>query len=346
MRKLSVFGLEAPAQFRRPHPCRAAAAAGGAAAPATDVRPMTLRPSGPSYLMDLRRLEIFVKVAELGSFSRAAEPLPDPADDLRARPRSRTSSACSCSTGSGGAPRPRARASPRSATPPDAGAVARGAAGARSVPGPDERRARRRRPTIPGEYVLPALIGPVQGQVSRDLISLLIGAPARCASGSRRAAWRSGWSAPARPPRARLERADAGRARRGRPHRSRVGGRQRVTLADVRREPMILRERGRARARRSSTRWARPTRSACSASWARWAPPRPIKQAVRAGVGSRSSPSGRWRTSAGRPPRLREAQGPERLARLLPGDPSRPDRSPLAQAFVDFVESQGPARAS
>src|SRR4029453_12782061 len=73
MRKLSVFGLRSDGGV-------VALLRGGAGVPLPPPRgldrppPRRARP-GLSRLMDLRRLEIFVRVAEFGSFSRAAEAL-------------------------------------------------------------------------------------------------------------------------------------------------------------------------------------------------------------------------------------------------------------------------------
>jgi len=104
--------------------------------------------------MDLRRLEIFAKVAELGSFSRAAEALfltqPTVSEHVRALEDELGVQLLDRL----GRWRPSRLPAGRlllDVRRTHAGPGTRGAPGDRPVPGARERRARRRRSTIPGE---------------------------------------------------------------------------------------------------------------------------------------------------------------------------------------------------
>src|SRR5437899_2827959 len=159
-----------PARSSRP-PCRAAAAA-AAAVPVTDRRP------GPRLLlMDLRRLEIFAKVAELGSFSRAAEALfltqPTISEHIRAL-EDELSVQLLDRLG-------------RGATTTRAGDLMLGYARRMLALSREARQALDQfqgrlsgqlvvgGSTIPGEYLLPALIGQFKAKYPDISISLLIG---------------------------------------------------------------------------------------------------------------------------------------------------------------------------
>src|SRR6267143_1204320 len=134
-------------------------------------------PPGPSLLMDLRRLEVFAKVAELGSFSRAAEALyltqPTVSEHVRAL-EDELGVQLLDRLG-------------RGATPTRAGQLLLGYA--RRILGLareaqqalDQFQGRMSGElviggsTIPGEYVLPALIGTFKTKYPDISVSLLIG---------------------------------------------------------------------------------------------------------------------------------------------------------------------------
>ena len=205
--------------------------------------------------------------------------------------------------------------------------------------------------TIPGEYLLPALIGQFKAKYPDISISLLIG-------GSRQV---STW-------------VDDGRAEVGvvgaRPTlRTLVSrelmpdelvvvlppdhpwaGRKSITLADLRREPLIVREQGSGsrEALEHALGEAQRRSDGAAASSARWARPRPSSRRCAPGVGisiiSKRAVDDECKAGAAV---VREARriSVSRAFFYLVTHRDR-SRSPLAQAFVDFVESQLPARAS
>lgn len=301
--------------------------------------------------MDLRRLEVFAKVAELGSFSRAAEALflTQPTvsehiraleDDLGAQLLDRMG---------------------RGATPTPAGQIlltyARRVLAliseARQAIDQFHGRVRGQLvvggSTIPGEYVLPGLIGQFKAKYPDISISLLI-------SSSRAV---SEWVEEGR-----VEIGVVGAQPAGRALQSRAlmadelvivvspehpwAGRKGVSLADVRREPLIVRERG------SGSREA--LERAVTAVGGDMADFRivgeigstqAVKQAVRAGVGisliSKRAVEDECRARLLVCVKLRDLTVARSFYLVTHRERTR---SPLAQAFVEFVESQAAGLAS
>src|SRR5437899_50976 len=333
-----------PARSSRP-PCRAAAAA-AAAVPATE-RPLRSR----LLLMDLRRLEIFAKVAELGSFSRAAEALfltqPTISEHIRGLEdelgvqlldrlgrRATTTRAGDLMLGYAR----RLLALSREAR--QALDQFQGRLSGQLVVGGS---------TIPGEYLLPALIGQFKAKYPDISISLLIGDSRQVTTwvdegraevgvvgarpGLRTLVSRAlmpdelGVVLPADPPWA---------------------GRKGVTLADLRREPMIVREQGSGS--REALEHALGQANADLTAFrvvGEMGSTQAIKQAVRSGVGisiiSRRAVDDECRANLLSCVTLKDLRVSGFFYLITHRDRSR---SPLAQAFVHFVESQLPSRAS
>ncbi|MGH7308975.1 MAG: selenium metabolism-associated LysR family transcriptional regulator [Candidatus Rokuibacteriota bacterium] len=301
--------------------------------------------------MDLHRLEVFVKVAELGSFSRAAEALfltqPTVSEHVRA-----------LEEGLGVQLLDRLG---RGATPTPAGQLLLGYAQRILVLMREARQAVDRfqgrllgelvvgGSTIPGEYILPPLIGQFKAKYPDISISLRVGSSQQI-----------------------TEWVEAGRVEIGvvgaRPS-SRVlvarelmadqivivvppehawARRRSVRLADIRTEPLVLRERG------SGTRQALERALAEAGSdlsgfrvAGEMGSTQAVKQAVRAGIGVTlvSSLAVEDECRAGLLVRVRVEDLDLRRSFHVVTHRDR-SRSPLAQAFLEFVESQAGSGAS
>jgi DNA-binding transcriptional LysR family regulator len=301
--------------------------------------------------LDLRRLEVFAKVAELGSFSRAAEALfltqPTISEHVRALEEELGVQLLD-RLGRGATPTPagqlvlgyalRVLALAREAR--QALDQFLGRMSGRLVVGGS---------TIPGEYVLPALIGQFKAKYPDISISLLIGSSRDV----------SEWVE-----HGRVELGVVGAEPDSRTLRSRAlmademvivvpadhpwAARKSVTLEDVTREPLVLRERG------SGSR-AAFERALASADLdlsafrvvGELGSTQAVKQAVRAGVGisvvSRRAVEDECRARLLVCVKVRDLVVSRSFYLVTHRDRTR---SPLAQAFVEFVESQAADLAS
>jgi len=301
--------------------------------------------------MDLRRLEIFAKVAELGSFSRAAEALfltqPTVSEHVRAL-EDELGVQLLDRLG-------------RGATPTRAGQILLGYARRMLALSREARQAIDRfqgrlsgelivgGSTIPGEYVLPALIGQFKGKYPDISISLLIGASRQVAEWVEEGRVEVGIVG-ARPTQRALE------SRELMSDELVVvvsvdhpwSGRTAVTLAELRDEPLIVRERG------SGSREALEhalTEAGTSLAGFRivgeMGSTTAIKQAVRAGVGisliSKRAVEDECRASLVACVRVDDLKIWRAFYLVTHRDRTR---SPLAEAFLGFVESQSPDHAS
>jgi DNA-binding transcriptional LysR family regulator len=298
--------------------------------------------------MDLRRLEVFVKVAELASFSRAAEALfltqPTVSEHVRALEEELGV--------------PLLDRLGRSTTPTPAGtlllgyarrllALAREAAQAiEQFQGRVSGELTIGGSSIPGEYIVPALIGAFRAKYADVRISLLIGSSREVQQ----------WVEEGRVEIGVVGAPPAGRALEGRPLMADelvvvVGaehpwaGRRSVSIDELRAEPLILREKGSgSRATFERALEAVGLDLGAFRVVGEMASTQAIKQAVRAAVGVSLI--------------SRRAVEDECRARLLACLPIRGltvtrafhlvthrdrSRSPLAQAFLAFVESQAGA---
>ena len=301
--------------------------------------------------MDLRQLEIFVKVAELGSFSRAAQALflTQPTvsehirtleDELGVRLLDRLGRGAAVTKG---------------------GALLLGYAQRMLALSREARQAMERfqgrmsgdllvgASTIPGEYILPALIGRFKEKFPEIAITLLIGGSQAVTE----------WVLEGR---AEVGVVGARSGHRAIEYRELlpddivliVGathpwqGRPLVTLDELRAEPLLLREQG------SGTRAALESALATAGTdigtfrvVGEMGSTQAIKQAVRSGVGisiiSRRAVDDECRANLLSCVKLKDLRVSRFFYLITHRDRSR---SPLAQAFVDFVESQLPARAS
>ena len=301
--------------------------------------------------MDLRRLEIFAKVAELGSFSRAAEALsltqPTVSEHVRAL-EDELGAQLLDRLG-------------RGAAPTRAGEVLLGYARRMLALSREARQALDRLQgrmsgelviggsTIPGEYVLPALIG--QFKLKYPDISLCL----RIGSSQQVSEWVDDGRVEvgvvgARPaPRTLVARElMADELVVVVPADHPWSGTGQVTLADVEQEPLLVRERG-SGSRETLERGL----AEAGTGLARFrvvgelGSTQAIKQAVRAGVGvaliSRRAVEDECRAGLLSCLRVRDLRFARAFYLVTHRDRSR---SPLAQAFVEFVESQAPGRAS
>ena len=301
--------------------------------------------------MDLRRLEIFVKVAELGSFSRAAEALfltqPTVSEHVRALEEELGVQLLDRLG--------------RGATPTRAGQILLGYARRMLTLSREARQAIDQfqgrlsgelivgGSTIPGEYVLPALIGQFKAKYPDISISLLIGSSRQVAE------WVD---------EGRVEVGVVGARPTPRALESRElmsdelvvvvsvehawSGRETATLAELRDEPLIVRERGsgsrealeRALAEAGTSLTAFRVAGEMGSTQA-------IKQAVRAGVGisliSKRAVEDECRASLLACVRVRDLKVWRAFYLVTHRERTR---SPLAEAFLGFVESQSPGPAS
>jgi DNA-binding transcriptional LysR family regulator len=301
--------------------------------------------------MDLRRLEVFVKVAELGSFSRAAEALsltqPTVSEHVRAL---EDDVGVQLLDRLG-----------RGATPTPAGELLLTYARRVLVLMREARQALDRfqgrmsgelvvgGSTIPGEYVLPALIGQFRAKYPDISISLRIGSSRQV----------SEWVEEGRVEVAVVGARPASRALAARelmademvmvvPADHPWAARTSVTLADVRGEPLILRERG-SGSREALERALGEVGMDLPAFRVvgEMGSTQAVKQAVRAGIGvaliSRRAVEDECRAGLLRCVKVSGLN----VARSFHVVTHRErTRSPLAQAFLEYVESQAAERPS
>ena len=303
------------------------------------------------YVMDLRRLEIFVKVAELGSFSRAAEALfltqPTVSEHVRA-----------LEDGLGVQLLDRLG---RGATPTRAGTLLLGYARrmlalAREASQAIEQFQGRVSgeltiggSTIPGEYVVPELIGAFRAKYPDVRVCLLIGSSREVQA----------WVEDGRVEIGVVGAAPTARALEGRPLMADelvvvVGaehpwaGRPSVSLDDLRAEPLIVRERG-SGSRQTFERALGDVGLDLGdfRVVGEIASTQAIKQAVRAGVGvsliSRRAVEDECRARLLVCMEIRDLTVTRSFHLVTHRDRTR---SPLAQAFLAFVESQPTSRPS
>jgi DNA-binding transcriptional LysR family regulator len=295
--------------------------------------------------MDLRRLEIFAKVAELGSFSRAAEALfltqPTISEHVRAL-EDELGVQLLDRLG-------------RGATPTRAGQLLLGYARRMLALSREAHQALDRfqgrmsgelivgGSTIPGEYVLPALIGPFKAKYPDISIALLIG-------GTRQV---TEWLEEGRVEVAVVGARPVGRALEAKelmpdelvvvvPASHPWATRRTATLSELQKEPMVVRERGSGS--REAVEHALQEAGVALASLrvvGEMGSTQAVKQAVRAGVGialiSKRAVEDECRAGLLACVKVRDL----RVARAFYLITHRErTRSPLAEAFVEFIESQ------
>jgi DNA-binding transcriptional LysR family regulator len=304
--------------------------------------------------MDLRRLEIFAKVAELGSFSRAAETLfltqPTVSEHVRAL-EDELGVQLLDRLG-------------RGATPTPAGQLLLAYARRMLTLSREAHQALERfqgrmsgelvvgGSTIPGEYVLPALVGQFKAKYPDISISLLIGSTRQVSDWldeGRVEVGVVGARPAARTLAARELMADElvvvvaathPWARRGT-----------ITLADLQTEPMVVRERGSGS--RDAVEHALHEAGIAPATLrvvGEMGSTQAVKQAVRAGVGialiSRRAVEDECRAGLLACVKVKDLRVARAFYLVTHRDRTR---SPLAEAFVEFIESQsaeGPSKGS
>lgn len=301
--------------------------------------------------MDLRRLEVFAKVAELGSFSRAAEALfltqPTVSEHVRAL-ENELGVTLLDRLGRGAVPTPAGRLllgharrilalvrEARQAIEQFQGRLS----GPLTVGGS----------TIPGEYLLPALIGRFKVKHPDILVSLLVGSSRQV----------SEWVEEGRVEVGVVGARPASRSLQARelmsddlvvvvPAGHPWVGLETVTLADVKTQPLVVRERG-SGSREALERALAEVGADLSGFRVvgEMGSTQAVKQAVRAGVGialiSRRAVADECR--AGLVSCVRVADLKVARSFFLVTHRER-TLSPLAQAFVAFVESEAPGLAS
>ena len=301
--------------------------------------------------MDLRRLEIFVKVAELGSFSRAADALfltqPTVSEHIRAL-EDELGVQLLDRLG-------------RGTTPTKAGSLLLGYARRMLTLSREARQAIEQfqgrmsgelvlgGSTIPGEYVLPALIGAFRAKYPDVSISLRIG-------GSRQV---QDWVEQGHVEIGMVGAVPASRALESRPLMSddivlvvppehAWVARKTVTLEDVKREPLIVRERGSGS--RETLEDALKQAGLDLGAFrvvGEIASTQAVKQAVRAGLGvsfvSHRAVEDECRARLLACVKVRDLTVTRAFHVVTHKDRSR---SPLAQAFLAFIESQPTERPS
>ncbi len=301
--------------------------------------------------MDLRRLEVFVKVAEHGSFSRAAEALslaqPTVSEHIRSLEEDLGV--------------PLLDRMGRGARPTPAGVVLLSYAQRILALAGEARQAIDQfqgrmsghlvvgGSTIPGEYVLPALVGQFMGKYPDISLSLLIGDSQQV----------SDWVAEGRVELGVVGAVPAHRALESRPlmpdelvivvaAEHPWAGRQSVRLRDVQGEPLIVRERG-SGSREALERALREVGMGLDAFRVvgEMGSTQAIKQAVRAGVGismmSRRAVCDECRANLLRCLAVADLVISRSFHLVTHRERTR---SPLAQAFLEFVESQAGEGAS
>ncbi|MBI3636991.1 MAG: LysR family transcriptional regulator [Candidatus Rokubacteria bacterium] len=301
--------------------------------------------------MDLRRLEVFAKVAELGSFSRAADALfltqPTVSEHIRAL-EDEVGLPLLDRLGRGARPTPAGqlllayvlRILRLSAEARQALEQFQGRMSGHLVAGGS---------TIPGEYVLPELVGKFKAKYPDISITLLIGSSRQV----------SEWVAEGR---VELGVVGAPPAVRGLDARVLMpdelvvvvgadhawASRAAVRLADLHHEPLIVRERGSgSREALERTLQDAGTTLAAFRVVGEMGSTQAIKQAVRAGVGvsliSKRAVIDECRANLLRCVEVEDAQFARSFYLITQRDRTR---SPLAQAFLEFIESQSREPAS
>jgi DNA-binding transcriptional LysR family regulator len=301
--------------------------------------------------MDLRRLEIFAKVAELGSFSRAAEALfltqPTISEHVRAL-EDELGVQLLDRLG-------------RGATPTRAGQLLLGYARRMLTLSREAHQALERfqgrmsgelvvgGSTIPGEYVLPTLIGQFKAKYPEISISLLIGSTRQVSDWLEEGRVEVGVVG-ARPAARTLE------AKELMPDELVVvvaashpwAMRRVIALADLQKEPMVMRERGSGS--REAVEHALQEAGLSLASLrlvGEMGSTQAVKQAVRAGVGialiSRRAVEDECRAGLLACVKVKDLLVARAFHLVTHRDRTR---SPLAQAFVEFIESQPVDRTS
>jgi DNA-binding transcriptional LysR family regulator len=203
--------------------------------------------------------------------------------------------------------------------------------------------------TIPGEYVLPALIGQFKAKYPDISISLLIGSTRQVSEWLEEGRVEVGVVG-ARPASRALEAKElmADEIVVVVPASHSWAVRRTITLADLQKEPMIVRERGSGS--RDAIEHALHEAGLSLAGLrvvGEMGSTQAIKQAVRAGVGvaliSRRAVEDECRGGLLACVKVDDLRVARAFHLVTHRDRTR---SPLAQAFVEFVESQPPARAS
>jgi DNA-binding transcriptional LysR family regulator len=295
--------------------------------------------------MDLRRLEVFAKVAELGSFSRAAEALyltqPTVSEHVRAL-EDELGVQLLDRLG-------------RGATATRAGQLLLGyaqrmlALAREAQQALDQFQGRMSGElvvggsTIPGEYVLPTLIGQFKAKYPEISVSLLIG-------DSRQV---SEWVEQGRAEVALVGARPTSRVLTARelmpdelvivvPAGHAWAARKTVSLEELRREPMVVRERGSgSRETAESVLEAAGLPISSCRVVGEMGSTQAVKQAVRAGVGialvSRRAVEDECRAGLVACLKVKDLKVARHFHLITHKDRSR---SPLAQAFLDFLESQ------
>jgi DNA-binding transcriptional LysR family regulator len=301
--------------------------------------------------MDLRRLEIFAKVAELGSFSRAAEALfltqPTISEHVRAL-EDELGVQLLDRLG-------------RGATPTRAGQLLLGYARRMLTLSREAHQALERfqgrmsgelvvgGSTIPGEYVLPALIGQFKQKYPDISISLLIGSTRQVSDWLDDGRVEVGIVG-ARPGSRTLEAKElmADELVVVVPATHPWAARRTATLADLQKEPMVVRERGSGS--REAFEHALQEAGVSLANLrivGEMGSTQAVKQAVRAGVGialiSKRAVEDECRAGLLACVKVKDLRVERAFHLVTHRDRTR---SPLAQAFVEFIESQPPERAS
>ena len=301
--------------------------------------------------MDLRRLEIFLKVAELGSFSRAAEALfltqPTVSEHVRAL-EDELGVQLLDRLG-------------RGTTPTKAGTLLLGYARRLLALSREARQAIEQfqgrvsgelvlgGSNIPGEYVLPALIGAFRAKYPDVSISLRIGASRDVQEWVEQGHVEIGVAGAVPTSRALESRPlMADTLVLAVPPEHPWVTRKTVAVEDVKREPLILRERGSGS--RETLEHALAEAGADLAAFTvvgEIASTQAVKQAVRAGLGvsfvSRLAVDDECRARLLACVKVRDLNVSRSFYVLTHRDRSR---SPLAQAFLAFVESQPTERSS
>lgn len=301
--------------------------------------------------MDLRRLEVFAKVAELRSFSRAAEALgltqPTVSEHVRALEDELGV--------------PLLDRLGRGATPTRAGSLLLGYARRMLALSREARQALDQfqgrlsgelvvgGSTIPGEYLLPALIGRFKTLYPDISVCLLIGSSRQVTE------WIEDGRAElgvvgARPgPKSLVARElQADELVLVVPPAHAWAGKTEVMLAELKAEPLIVRERG-SGSREALERALAEVNAALSGFRiaGEIGSTQAIKQAVRAGVGlalvSKRAVEDECRANLLHCLKVKDLRVSRAFYLVTHRDRSR---SPLAQAFVELVESDTPARAS
>lgn len=301
--------------------------------------------------MDLRRLEVFAKVAELGSFSRAAEALhltqPTVSEHVRAL-EDELGVQLLDRLGRGAAPTPAGRLL--------LGYARRALALAREARQAIEQFQGRMRgeltvggSSIPGEYLLPGLIGQFKAKYPDISISLLVGSSRQV----------SEWVEEGRVEAGVVGARPSSRALVARelmsdeivvavPPEHPWAGRKSVAVADVRTEPLIVRERG-SGSREALERALAEAQLDLAAFRVvgEMGSTQAIKQAVRAGVGvtfiSCRAVEDECRAKLLACVKVKDLSVSRSFYLVAHRERTR---SPLADAFVAFVESQAGEPAS